>query len=312
MWNPVRDASGEPRASRDGDRDRGPLNGRPLRAAWYAVPLPPHGTDLVAVRLFGERMVLWRGVQEWMAAPAACPHAGADLATGVVRGGALECPWHGRAFGVDGDCQQGAGTPGLIRRPTRARGDQVWVWGGVGEAPPWEPPRDEDAADWAVCGTYEETVTASLVEVFENVADLEHFGPVHGSIVAPVVTDAAVDGHQLHLRMLHRLRSGHTIPVRMRADGPGVTITWFGDPAWLRLDTHHLPLDGRLTAVRCRGLARGLQSRPSRAALVRGVFAEMHEQLRQDERIWAGRDPSIDRRAGGALTTVRAWLTSFC
>src|ERR687893_1471426 len=93
--------------------DGGSLSGQPLRAAWYAVPIRPEGPDLVAVRLFGERLVLWRGAQGWTAAPAACPHAGADLAGGVVRGGAVVCPWHGRTFGGDGGCEQGDGTPGL-------------------------------------------------------------------------------------------------------------------------------------------------------------------------------------------------------
>jgi hypothetical protein len=64
---------------------------------WYAVFASdairnrPVGTSVAGVEL-----VAWRGEDGAVRiGPGACPHLGADLATGVVDCGALVCPWHG-------------------------------------------------------------------------------------------------------------------------------------------------------------------------------------------------------------------------
>lgn len=49
-------------------------------------------------------LVLWRTDADGplLAAPAACPHLGADLATGTVLDGCLQCPWHGLRLSARG------------------------------------------------------------------------------------------------------------------------------------------------------------------------------------------------------------------
>ena len=71
---------------------------------WYVLG---GSRDVRAGRPFGARiagveLVAWRDKHHGLrVGPAGCPHLGADLATGVVRGGVLYCRWHGLA--LDGD-----------------------------------------------------------------------------------------------------------------------------------------------------------------------------------------------------------------
>ena len=46
-------------------------------------------------RVAGRELVIWKAADGWAAAPDACPHLGASLATGKVVEGRLVCPWHG-------------------------------------------------------------------------------------------------------------------------------------------------------------------------------------------------------------------------
>jgi hypothetical protein len=64
---------------------------------WYAfaasdmIGARPYGTSVA-----GQELVAWRGAHdELIVGPGACPHLGADLATGTVDCGTLICPWHG-------------------------------------------------------------------------------------------------------------------------------------------------------------------------------------------------------------------------
>ncbi|CQD10057.1 methylesterase [Mycobacterium lentiflavum] len=91
----------------------------------------PFGTCVAGVDL-----VAWRDRHRGLrVAPAACPHLGADLATGVVRRGVLYCRWHGLAF--DGD------TCELPFRPLPCYDDGVLAWvrlDAVGKEVPLEVP----------------------------------------------------------------------------------------------------------------------------------------------------------------------------
>jgi nitrite reductase/ring-hydroxylating ferredoxin subunit len=89
----------------------------------------------LGVRVAGVDLVAWRdGRRRLLVGPAACPHLGADLATGAVRDGVLFCRWHGLA--LDGDtCELGW-------KPFPGHDDGVLAWvrlDSVGK----EAPRDE-------------------------------------------------------------------------------------------------------------------------------------------------------------------------
>lgn len=64
---------------------------------WFAIAASERvGTRPLGTSVAGVELVAWRGEDgEVHVGPGACPHLGADLATGVVDCGALICPWHG-------------------------------------------------------------------------------------------------------------------------------------------------------------------------------------------------------------------------
>lgn len=90
----------------------------------------PLGTTVAGVEL-----VAWRGRDgELHVGPGACPHLGADLATGKVDCGALVCPWHG--LRLDGGREFGW-------KPYPAHDDGVLAWvrlDAVGGESPTEQP----------------------------------------------------------------------------------------------------------------------------------------------------------------------------
>lgn len=87
-------------------------------------------------RVAGVDLVAWRDRHGRLrVGPASCPHLGADLATGLVRGGVLYCRWHGLA--LDGE------TCELSWHPFPGHDDGVLAWVRLdsvgGEAPLDEP-----------------------------------------------------------------------------------------------------------------------------------------------------------------------------
>ena len=89
-------------------------------------PDRPFGTQVA-----GKEIVAWRDEHGGLhVGPAACPHLGADLATGKVDCGALVCPWHG--LRLDGGREFGW-------KPLPAYDDGILVWVRLdeigGEAP---------------------------------------------------------------------------------------------------------------------------------------------------------------------------------
>ena len=105
---------------------------------WYAIaasrtirPGKPFGTDIAGIEL-----VAWRdGNNQLCVGPRACPHLGADLATGVVDQGRLICRWHGLA--LEGTaCEFGW-------KPLPSYDDGVLAWvrlDGVGGETPTDAP----------------------------------------------------------------------------------------------------------------------------------------------------------------------------
>lgn len=93
---------------------------------WFVVDASRRFTDKPRrYAVAGRDLVFWRAGGRLAAAPDACPHMGASLAEGCVRGGQLVCPWHGLALGAE---------PHGAWRPLPLVDDGVLVWVRVDEA----------------------------------------------------------------------------------------------------------------------------------------------------------------------------------
>jgi phenylpropionate dioxygenase-like ring-hydroxylating dioxygenase large terminal subunit len=118
-----------------------------------------------------------------------CPHRNAPLSAGRVRGGALECAYHGWRFEPGGGC---VAVPGLAA-PPEARAARaaaipcveqdglVWVApAGARPAPPRRLPHL--GAPRYTTVRHELAVRASLFRAVENVLDVPHTAYLHGGL----------------------------------------------------------------------------------------------------------------------------------
>ena len=156
---------------------------------WHPVALATAvGTAPLAVQLLDQALVLWRdaggAVQAWADR---CPHRGAQLSLGCVRGGQLECPYHGWRFASSGqvvvvpalpDFSPPASHRATVHACTERHG-LVWVrLAADGEAePPAFAAEHEPRLRKVNCGPYD--VATSAPRIVENFLDMAHFGFVH-------------------------------------------------------------------------------------------------------------------------------------
>jgi len=163
------------------------------QAWWHPVALASAlGEAPLALRLLDQDLVLWRdGAGVARAGADRCPHRGARLSLGCVRGGELECPYHGWRFDGAGQVVAVPALPGFAPPPShrlasfeaQERYGLVWVRlraGGAATAeadPPAFAAEDEPRLRKVNCGPYD--VAASAPRIVENFLDMAHFGYVH-------------------------------------------------------------------------------------------------------------------------------------
>ncbi|KAK7475347.1 hypothetical protein BaRGS_00033423, partial [Batillaria attramentaria] len=151
-----------------------------------------------AVNMVGQELAVFRdekGVAH--ALNAYCPHIGAHLGIGGrVKGGCLECPFHGWQFrGEDGKCVHipyGDTDKKLPDKsqvkswPVAELNGWIYLWfHAEGLEPTWRLPEMEEITkgQWVFRGRTEHFINAHIEEIPENGADAFHLGHVHGCFV---------------------------------------------------------------------------------------------------------------------------------
>jgi len=215
----------------------------------------------VAVRRFGERLVLWRDASgRAVCMRDRCPHRGVALSRGRVREGRLECPYHGFQYDGQGACVrmpcegEGARIPAGMQVPTlvadEARG-AVWVFRGDTQATrpeiPWFDELDVGCRGVA-SGSFDWPM--NYVRSIETNFDIHHTPFVHGSAIPGLgkrVDPYHVEVEGTHIRTWGELRhedreSG--ISFRIEFKPPSVTLLEFGSLLFAVADC---PIDERNT-----------------------------------------------------------------
>jgi phenylpropionate dioxygenase-like ring-hydroxylating dioxygenase large terminal subunit len=167
-----------------------------LAIAWSSEIVPG---KLLARRLLGFDVVLWRSSEGLHCWRDLCVHRGAKLSLGTVRSEAnhpsgqtdcLVCPYHAWEYATTGECTRIPAHPGLTP-PAKARVETfcvaerygvVWVTGGDPAASvPEFPVAEEPGFRTVLAGPYR--FRAQGPRVIENLLDVAHLGFVHAGLL---------------------------------------------------------------------------------------------------------------------------------
>lgn len=163
---------------------------------WYVIAdsaeIPRRGA--VRLRRFGQELALWRGQDgEVRAVADRCPHRGASLALGEVKGDCLACPFHGFQFDGGGACVHipNHGEGGVVPRAMRApayvvREERGWIWlwtGAVQDSYPQVPWFEYLDGSFRY-HTFQDEWPVHVSRAVENQLDMIHLAFVHRGTLA--------------------------------------------------------------------------------------------------------------------------------
>lgn len=284
--------------------------------------------DVKPLHYFDSHMVMFRtGSGDVRILDAHCPHMGAHLGIGgVVSGDSVRCPFHAWEFDGSGACSHIPYASKIPPRakvkawPVRERNGMIYVWHGRdGAEPDWEIPVLEGHGTdaWTEWSTGDLEIIGHPREIVENVVDIGHFIPVHGTHIDTISN--VFEGHTAA-----QINSGTAYPVGGGKDDYDLTATYYG-PAYQvtsmrgvlhsRLINAHTPISGRKVHLR---FAVSLRRVPNSKYDARDFVEQYVENLRlgffQDIRIWEHlkfRDPPIVCDGDGPIIKLRRWYSQF-
>lgn len=176
-----------------GKWDRNGLDYQALKNQWHVVARSDEvsATQPKAVRLLGEELVLWRDgegrIQAWKDY---CGHRGAKLSLGCVKGGEIECPYHGWRFEAGGKCTRVPAHPDqappsanrlVFRHHAQERYGLIWCCLQQPDRPLPVFPQWEDGSFRKVfAGPY--FYKGNALRSVENFLDASHFPFVHAHL----------------------------------------------------------------------------------------------------------------------------------
>ncbi|MGH3376520.1 MAG: Rieske 2Fe-2S domain-containing protein [Actinoallomurus sp.] len=144
----------------------------------------------VSAKRMGMELVVWRDTSgQVICQSARCPHKGANLADGRLRGDTIGCPYHDFRFNKDGDCTLAPclGTNGRIPKsmkidnyPVREQNDLIWMWWGEPRDVLPEvqvPPEVADHSSLYATGAWSQPV--HYTRYIESLLDFYHVPVVH-------------------------------------------------------------------------------------------------------------------------------------
>jgi cholesterol 7-dehydrogenase len=334
-----------------------------LREASYPPPYPngwyriAAGRELKAgelqyVEALGKAFVVYRAESgdSVHAMSAFCPHMGANLSGGRVRGQRVECPFHRWQLCADGHVghipYSAKPPPGPLQEtfPIRESYGQVFLYHRGGDTrarfddvPPYELPIVPELEDgrFVQRGTHDAgRVHMHLIEFAENSVDFAHFEPMHGQMVVPWTSikipgvriehqpDWQLDADQPHvshfldravLRVLGRKIDRTRASAVISFIGPGGLVMFrfnIPDVGEIVMFQTHLPVGPLEQQVNFHWMAEKKIPR----LLVSYVVGNWVSQWREDLDIWENK-VYLDRpnlaTGDGPVHRMRRWYRQF-
>ena len=297
------------------------------------------GRDPLALHFFGKDFVLFRGESgRLVLLDAYCVHMGAHLGRGKsssivvqgqqIEGDSIRCPYHAWRYDANGQVDDIPNLPGpcpksakLHSYPVQEVLGAVMMWHDTefGE-PDFAPPAlvEWDDTRW-VNGTYDHlgVIPIHSQELLDNMADSNHFGPVHG-----VPPDYFSNEFRDHLYVQYqggfRLEYNAYLRTSTFYTGPGLLISrqQIGEIHSIEF-IFHTPLDDGSVKVWHNVVMRTDTDTPGDAerAAQRENQNAVLAAFAQDFDIWSSKAPATTimvLKHERNLLLARAWYRQFC
>lgn len=302
---------------------------------WFCLGLSrQYGEEPRPLKVFGTQLVAFRGPDlKINVLDGFCPHMGADLSKGTIVNGNLSCPFHDWQWGADGFCKHipyASSIPARARIkcwPTLEKNGLLYVWHdpennapiAAQEIPEMPEYYSDEWSDWQI---REIRIHNNARELIDNMADMGHFGPVHG---APA----------LHFR---NIVHGHTFTQIMEGDPAGLEnsdslhseATYFGPavmttkmvsmkdgvPLESRLLVANVPIDHDSFDLRFGIMVKRipLLSRDLNDYIVQKYIDSTTQGFLQDVEIWHNKvrvDNPVLCDGDGPVHKLRKWYEQF-
>lgn len=281
---------------------------------------------------FGQELVLYRGESgQVKVLDAFCPHLGAHLGIGgKVVEDTIRCPFHAWRFDETGACVE---VPYAKKIPPRATGKidcwpvsekngMIFVWHHPDKAAPhYEIPDLEGYGDpeWTPWYHAMLEVKTHPREIVENVADIGHFIPVHGTHVNDF--ENIYEAHratQISKGVAYPLGGGEDhFTLDATYHGPGYQVTEMDGFLESRLVNAHTPItrEGQGTLdLRFAVSIKRTGDKAKDELFARGYVDNLREGFLQDVRIWENkvyRERPILCDGDGPIGKLRRWYKQF-
>lgn len=308
---------------------------------WFMVAISEEVTDQPrGVRYFGQEFALYRGKSgRVVLLDAFCPHMGTHLAKnttsytardGHIEGDDIRCPYHAWRFGPDGRCNQIPYFQGPIPKaaavrswPVQERAGVVFVWyDPEGGEPDFDlPPLAEyGQPHWVTWSIDKLGVMATHPqEIIDNIADLPHLGPIHGSTVEFFENEFV--GH----KAIQRQGGGHRTLVAGPNDklftdtvyhGPGILVSHLTGMFETVLLITHTPVDDGVIEVWHGLLVKVSNAKPNADDLAAAKAFNESSRLAflQDFEVWGNKRPALNIMqiaTDGPFHKARIWYKQF-
>lgn len=283
--------------------------------------------DVKPLHYFGKDLVLFRTDSgEARLLDAHCPHLGAHLGHGGrVEGEDLVCPFHAWRFDGTGKCVDIPYATKIPKRaevacwPIQERNGMVFVWHDEDKAPPtWEIPELDgwDGGQWTPWTSGELFVDTHPREIVENVVDIGHFIPVHGTHIREISN--VFEDHTAA-----QINKGTAYPVGGGKDHYELTATYYG-PAYQvtdmrgylhsRLVNCHTPISRKRVHLRFAVSVLPEEGKKIDQAFLHGYAENLRLGFFQDIHIWEHmkfRDIPVLCAGDGPLIKLREWYLQF-
>lgn len=308
---------------------------------WFMVCESSEVTERpIPLHFFGREFVAYRGRDSGKAIvlDAYCPHMGTHLGKnttsyavldGQVEGDSIRCPYHAWRFGSDGRCNHIPYYDGAIPKAAALKSwtvheslGIVWMWHDPEDgAPEWPAPRLDEYEDpsWVRWNLdHLGTIPCHPQEVLDNMTDVAHFDPVHGSRVeyfqnefsAHIVRQLQGGGHRT------LVNSTAILETDTIYEGPGILLSWMTGYADSVIFIANTPVEDGVIQVWHGLLVKSAGATPTEADIAAARQYQEASRLAfvQDFDIWANKRPAIQilqLPADGPFHKLRQWHKQF-